>query len=143
MSIRVRPISTIVRRYTTGAQGAVQDYNEGVANPRRPQNEAAIAAAEVYNAGVQQSIAEGRFVSGLQAAGEEKWKRRTQALGAERYTRGVTVGASDYQANVQPFIAAIESLDLPPRMPRGSPGNIQRVSRVTETLRAVRLGQRR
>lgn len=136
MPIRLKPTARIVEKYTARAAAAQGDYRDGIANPKRDQAEAAAASADTYAAGVQEAIADNRFQKGVQAAGTAKWARKSADVGAARYPQGVQAAKSDYQAGVEPFLQTIAGLDLPPRAPRGSPQNIERVARVNAALRA-------
>ena len=141
MPIRIRPVEQIVKKYVARAAAAGGDYAEGVAAPSRDQAEAAIAAAGAYAAGVQEALADDRFVKGVRAAGSGKWAAKARTVGAQRYPGGITAGQGDFRSGVGPFLETISGLELPPRFPRGSPQNMARVQVVAQALRAKALAE--
>ena len=135
MAINIKPVERLKEKYAARSSAAGGDYKAGVENPRRSQSEAALAAVDSYNAGVQQSITAGSFAKGITKAGDEKWKRKASTVGANRYPQGAAAAKDDWATGVKPILDAIASVTLPPRGPRGTPGNIQRVVAVAEAAR--------
>lgn len=140
MAIRIKPIESLKEKFGTRAAAAGKDYVDGVNNPRRDQAEAAIAAKDSFAQGVQQAIADDRFAKGVAAAGNEKWKRKASTVGATRFPEGARAAKDDWAKGAKPILDAIASVDLPPRGPRGTPGNIQRVVAVAEAARKAARG---
>jgi hypothetical protein len=139
MAIQIKSADVIAKKYATRGAAAGTDYAAGVANPRQDWNAATAAAASTYAAGVQQAIGNGSFVKGVNAAGTAKWQRKAQSTGAQRYGPGVQAAQGDYQNGVAPYLQVIAGLTLPPRAPKGDPGNIQRVAAIAQALRAKKL----
>lgn len=137
MAINIKPISVIVAKYVARASVAGQAYTDGINNPRRPWAASTAAAAQTWATGVSTAVADGRFAKGVNAAGDATWSQKATTLGAQRYGPGVTAGQNKYSANLQPFLTALSNLTLPPRLPKGDPGNIARVQAVDNTLRAL------
>ena len=135
MAIRIKPIEQLKEKYASRSSAAGGEYKAGIESPRRDQAAAAAAAVDAYNAGVQEAISAGRFVTGVNAAGSEKWKRKAGTVGATRYPQGAAAAKDDWAKGAKPILDAIASVDLPPRGPRGTPGNIQRVVAVAEAAR--------
>jgi len=126
-------------KWVRKASASTQDYQEGVTNPRTPWAAATQAAAANQAAGVQAAIQRKAFEKGVQRAGDEKWKRKAEGVGASRFSQGVQAGASDYASGVAPYLQTIESTNLPPRGPKGDPRNIQRVAAIADALRKKKL----
>ena len=139
MPIQIKPAGVLAEKYSRRAGTSGADYTAGVQAPRRPQAESAIAAADSYAAGITQAIQRQAFQKGLQRAGNEKWTRKSATVGAQRYPSGVTAAKDDWAKGVAPFLDTLATLTLPPRMPKGDPGNNQRVTVVTQALRARKL----
>jgi hypothetical protein len=135
MAIRIKPVETLKEKYANRASAAGADYKAGIDNPRRDQAAAAVAAKDSYASGVQQAIADDRFARGVTEAGTEKWKRKAGGVGAQRYPQGASAAKDDWARGSKPILDAIGSVDLPPRGPRGTPQNIQRVVAVAEAAR--------
>ena len=94
-----------------------------------------MAAEKAQAAGVQAAIANRSFAKGVQAAGDQKWASKAAGKGADRFSGGVAAATTDYEKGVAPYLAVIEQTVLPPRGPKGDPGNIQRVAVLTAALR--------
>jgi|SRR5215471_979859 len=135
MAINIKPLATIVQKYVQRASAAGQAYVDGVNNPRQDWQQSTAASANTWAAGVQAAITDGRFVSGVNLAGDAKWSTRSTTVGAQRYPGGITAGQQSYSAGIQPFLQLLSTLNLPPRAPKGDPANLQRVSAVDVALR--------
>ena len=117
---------------------ASKDYLNGVQRPRRNWQEATVEAAESYTAGVQQSLAEGRFAKGVQRAGNQAYIQGVTKKGPARYVEGVNQSGDAYDRGFAPYASALNSLTLTPRGRRGDPANLQRVAEVASTLHETR-----
>ena len=134
--IRGNPSQKWVRR----ASVAGEDYAAGVQSPRVSWQAATIAAAGSWATGVQQAVTRGAFGRGVQAAGDARWQGKALSKGVARFPSGVAEAEQDYATRVAPYFAVIESIQLPPRGPKGDPRNIQRVSILAAALRARKVG---
>jgi hypothetical protein len=139
VAINIKSADVIAKKYATRGAAAGQDYAAGVANPRTDWMAATEAAANVWAAGVQQSIGNGSFVKGVAKATTAKWQRKAGGVGATRFGPGVQAAQGDYQNGVAPYLQVIAGLTLPLRNPKGDPGNIARVAAVANALRAKKL----
>jgi hypothetical protein len=141
MAINIKPLSTIVAKYVARAGAAGQAYVDGINNPRSPWAASTVAAAATWASGVQMAVTDNRFTKGVNLAGDATWSSKAATLGAQRYPGGITAGQNKYSANIQPFLTALSNLTLPPRAPKGDPGNLQRVAVVDSTLRQLALSR--
>ena len=133
----IKEISQSSDKWARRASIAGVDYQSGVQNPRRDWAEAASGADANYRAGVVQAANAGRFGAGVRAAGTEKWRKKALAVGPGRFAEGVTVAKPDWETGFRPYQEAISALALPPRGPKGSPANLQRVNSIATTLRQL------
>ena len=117
-----------------------QDYDEGISDPSVDWAGPAAAAASTYAAGVQEAVGRGAFEAGVRKAGDEKWRRKTRAVGAQRWQQGVSAGESDFITAFAPVLEVIEQTRaaLPPRRPRGDPANFQRSNQMAQALAEFR-----
>lgn len=129
------------KRWATRAAAATGDYTDGVKNPRVSWQAATAGAAAAQAAGSQKAIAEKRFEKGVAAAGDAKWQTKTVQKGPGRFAEGVAGAQGDYATAVAPYLAVIESVQLPPRGAVGSDGNYQRVMAVGKALHAKKMGK--
>jgi hypothetical protein len=139
-TIQIKPISQIVQKWQTRAGSAGADYVSGIQNPRRPQAASAAAAAQSWATGVQMAVTNGSYAKNVVAA-SDKYLRNATGKGAQRYPTGITAATSDFQNGLTPYLTVLANLQLPPRLPKGDPGNLQRVSAVDAALRAAKLSQ--
>lgn len=120
--------------------GRTEDYTNGIKNPKRSWASEASASKDNYKAGVDKAHANNSFVKGVTAAGDSKWQKKALAKGPGRFAEGVTDAQSDYEKGIAPFLSAIQATDLGPRFPRGDLRNLDRVKKVTEAVRKVKIG---
>lgn len=133
----IKPIDASSDKWSRRSAVAGVDYQAGVASPRRPWADAAVAAAANYRTGVTQAANAGRFEAGVRSAGEDKWKNRAIKVGPGRFAEGVAVAKPDWEAGFRPYQETISALNLPARGPKGSPANLQRVQAVSTAMRAL------
>jgi len=138
MAIFVPPVSQIGDKWTRRVQGASQDYSAGVANAGNRWQEAVNMAENTYSQGVTQALAEGRYGAGV-AGKASKYQRRAAELGPARWTQGVAGGRQEYEAAMQQVSSIIQSVNLVPRGPKGSPQNFQRSAQIGEALHSARI----
>ena len=137
----IRSLDFISKKWAKVAAQSSDEYSEGVKNPRRSWEAGAIAAKEAYVSGVQDSISRGAWEKGIENAGDEKWARKTIAVGPRRYSEGVRNAESDYKKGFDIYHSVIANTDLPPRGPKGSPENIERVRVIAEALHNAKINQ--
>lgn len=132
----IRPTDVISKKWATVTPGRAQQYEEGVRNPTRDYATGAAAANDAWKAGVNAAVAGDRFRAGVARSGTAKWQDRAVKLGTQRYGPGVQVAEPDYAAGFAPYREAIAAVQLPPRGPRRSPQNLQRVAAVVNAVSA-------
>lgn len=138
MAIRVKSGAEIAAKWSRVSAQRDGDYRDGVSDPGVEWSRNAAAAEQTYADGVQEAIGRGAFGKGVQAAGDEKWRRKTTEVGTQRWAPGIRAATSDFEKGFEPFREALERVDLPPRRPRGDPQNIERVAVVARALAEAR-----
>jgi len=137
----VKPISTIVDKWSRRAGQASKDYSDGVKSPKKDWAQATADAADAQAAGIQAAIAAGSFEKGVAAAGTAKWARKAQTVGAQRYGPGVAAAKADYATGFAPFAQVIEGITLPPRGAKGDPRNYDNVRIIGEALHEAKVSK--
>ena len=137
----IRPASEIAEKWARVTPGRSADYSAGIEKPKKSWAEAAAAAEEAYEGGVQQAISEKRYGKGVREAGDEKWKRKARELGTTRWGPGIAAAKPDYEKGFAPFRDVIERTVLPPRRPKGDPSNIDRVRILAAALHEAKVGR--
>lgn len=138
-AINIKSPDVVAKKYAARGAAAGADYAAGVQNPRQDWQAATDAASNTWAAGVQQAVTNGAFVKGVNKAGTQKWQRKAAGVGATRYGPGVQAAQGDYQNGVTPYLQVLAGLTLPPRNPKGDPGNIARVAAIAAALRQKKL----
>jgi len=134
--MEIKPLSKITDKWGSNASAteARSAYTDGVQNPRRSWAVSAAAADDARKAGLAEADARNAFVNGVNNAGDTKWKNNSVALGPTRFSTGVQNAKPSYQAGFQKYHGVIASTTLPPRGPKGSPENINRVATLAQNL---------
>lgn len=112
--------------YQQGVSGAASRYDEGVRG-----------AGDRYQAGVQQAISNNMWESGVEGKGA-RFAMKAGSVGAPRWADGVSRAQGDYATGVSPYFQAISGMTLPPKGPKGHPGNYARSQAVGDALHAIK-----
>jgi len=138
----IKPLNAIRKKWETNASSAQasEAYKQGVTSPRADWKDRTVASDDARKAGLVAADARNAFVKGVEEAGTSKWKERSLSLGPSRFSQGVKVTGDDYMKGFSPFHAVIAGLSLPPRGPKGSPDNIERVKVIAEALHKEKIG---
>jgi hypothetical protein len=132
----IRGASEIAKKWAEVTPGRASQYEAGVRNPVRDYAANAQAANDAWKSGTQAAIARDGFKKGVAKVGTAKWQDRALKLGPSRYGPGVQAAQSDYEAGFAPYREAIAGSVLPPRGPRRSPQNLQRVQAIVQAISA-------
>ncbi len=136
----IKPLGVIAEKWKRNGAAAGPAYEQGIKNPRRPWMESTIAADQARKDGLAAADARDATVKGVRAAGDAKWKKKTQAVGASRLVQGINASESEFSTGFAPFREVIAGVTLPPRGPKGSPENLNRVSAITKALHDAKIG---
>ncbi len=137
----IKPIGAITEKWGSNSASAEarNSYTSGVQNPRRSWQQAAAAADDARKAGLQEADARNAFVVGVNAAGDTKWKNNATTLGPSRFSTGVQNAKPSYQSGFAKYHSVISGVTLPPRGPKGSPENLNRVSAIANALHSAKV----
>ena len=134
MGIPVKSAADSSKKFVQRAQASTDYYKQGVENPGTPWDVATKAAEGAYEQGVQAAISKKAFGKGVEKAGNTKWAKGVTEKGVSRYGQGVSVAQSAYEQGIAPFLETIKGINLPPRGPKGSPQNYERVAIIGKAL---------
>jgi hypothetical protein len=140
MALTVKSAQAAAQKYVTNAQAAAPAYATGVQGAGQKWQQNTAAAADNWAAGVVQATTDGRFANNVNQAAATKYQTRASSVGPQRYQTGVAGAQQAWQSNTQPYLQTLQNLTLPPRQPKGSVANYQRVQAVGQALRAQKLG---
>jgi hypothetical protein len=140
-AIKVKDAGSIAKKFVRNAQSAQGDYAEGVKGAGADWEAGAREGAENYKQAVTQAASEGRFERGIAKAGAAKYVQRAGTLGPQRYGQGVAASEGAFVQGIGPVLQTIASVALPPRRPKGDPGNMERSNAVARALRQMKVGR--
>jgi hypothetical protein len=140
-SLKVKSLDAISAKWSQRASAAGQAYTDGVRSPKNDWASSTVAAVNNWSAGVQAAIQNKSFERGVTTAGDAAWQQGAINKGAQRYAPGVQAAQPKFAAGFQKFAQVLTNLQLPPRMPKGDPGNYQRAQAVGTALRNAKLGK--
>jgi hypothetical protein len=139
MPLNVKDATSSAAKFVARAQAAGAAYTQGVQGAGDTWQQHTASAGDAFAAGVNAAISSGRFAKGVNKAGAAKYVAAAAGKGAQRYPQGVAAAGPAWQNGVAPYLQMMSGLTLPPRMPRGDPGNLQRVAAVANANRALKL----
>lgn len=134
--MQVKDPTASSQKWSTRANGASNDYGNGVANTQADQATLAANASGVWSQAVAEAAAAGRFAKNVLAAGTAKWKAGVKNLGISRYGTGVQGATGKYASGVAPYFAALSNLQLPARQTKGN--NAARSNAVVQVLMSTK-----
>ncbi len=136
--VDIKGMADIAAKFVRVTQARAEDYKTGVQRtPPAKWEQRTEAAQPAWQAGVTQAAAENRFVAGVVGKGG-KWQRKSTEVGAARFSTGVAASLQDYTTGFQRYHDILAGLTLPPRGPRGDPGNTNRVAVIDAALNQAR-----
>lgn len=91
--------SQIAEKQVRRAQGAVQDYKDGVMGVKVSPTKTAADNVQRWFEGIQRSYNDGTYVDGLNSVTLQDWQNRTVGKGALTYAKGV----ADAQSTIEDF----------------------------------------
>ena len=139
MAIAIPSLAEISAAWVQGAGAGAAKCRTGVLNSAVDWQTPTEAADSTWATATAEAASGGRFKAGVNKAGNSKWREKASTLGAQRFPSGVAAAADDYQRGFAPYREVIVQLNLPPRGPRGSAANLERVRAVTDALHQRRL----
>ena len=112
--VATKGAAAATKNYQDSISGAAGKYKDGVG---RAQNtiENAIAAEPLYAAKVQESIANGSRVKGLQKTSTAEWRKNAQEKGSVRIGPGMTAALPKFNRGITEVISTIEGVSIAPR----------------------------
>jgi len=137
----IKPARAIAEKWARVTPQRDADYRAGVEAPLKDWATEAVNANDRYVEGVTMAAQAGRYATGVQEAGTEKWKRGALQKGVQRWGPGVRVAQGDYERGFAPYREVIERVELPPRRPAGDPANIERVAAIARALHEAKVGR--
>jgi len=137
--VSIKPLGDVARKWAEVTPGRAAFYEAGIRAPRTPWAAAAAAAEANQIAGSSAAAARKAYSAGVRKAGDEKWSRKSLAVGPGRFAEGARAAQPDYESGFGRFHSAIASASLPPRGPKGDARNYARVQAIGDALHKLKL----
>lgn len=132
----VKDAGASATKWSARAAAASGAYTSGVSSTQKDQAALAAAAEPLWASNTALAASNHSFSKGLNKAGTGAWKAGVAAVGGQRYSQGVGAATNKYQSNVAKYFAALSSVTLPARGPKGS--NSARIDAVVNALMAAK-----
>ena len=139
--VKFKDLATSGKKFSDNASAASPTYVKNASASGQTWQDNTVAGADNFAKGVSAAVANGTFAKGVAKAGSAKYVKQIAAVAGSRYTDGVTKGAPAWQAGFGPIAAAVSSVDIGPRGPRGSQANKQRSSAMQDAFMAAKKAQ--
>jgi hypothetical protein len=130
----IKSLDSISQKWVRVSSVSGQSYAEGIENPRADWQTQTKAGVTNYKTAMAASLANDSFNKGVTKSSTAIWKQNAKDKGVPRWPEGIRLGSANYAIGFGPYRDVIQNLQLPPRGPKGSPGNIQRVAKIAEAL---------
>lgn len=135
----IKSLDKISKKWVLVSSRSADSYKEGIESTTKDWAAATAAAESNYETGVNAAIAAKRFGKGVRDAGTSKWKANALAKGPNRFGEGVRLAENAYSTGFAPYRETILSTNLPDRLPKGDPANIDRVRIMAAALHNKKL----
>lgn len=142
MAVKIATAADIAKKWVDVTPGRSSYYEAGALAAGTDWVNGATAAASAYKSAVTAGNIGQMFAGGVKKAGADKYTRKVKDVGVGRFSSGVQAASTDMQSGMEPMVQTIASLTLTGRGPRGSTGNLIRVSEVATALNKKRLALR-
>jgi len=135
MAVVIKTIADITKKWTDVTPMRAPQYQEGVEKTTKDWAAITKASEDTWKTAITAAAAAGRFGKGVIERGTDGWKKRTVAVGPERWSRGVAIAGPEYTKGFAPYREVIAGLTLPPKFAKGDLRNYARVQTVGVALR--------
>ena len=140
--IKVKSVTEVRDKWLDVTPGRASYYEKEASVAGADWEKGAADASGAYKASISAANIEALFKGGVKRAGASKYERKVKDVGVARFSSGVSVAGSDFEAGVSPFLDEISKITLPVRQPRGSEANYARVRDIGVALHKKRLALR-
>lgn len=135
-------VERTVEKWKARAGVAGADYEAGIRAPKRPWEEATLAAKTTFATAIKGADVPELFARGVRRAGNARWAEMAAKKGIGRFSEGVGLADPYFRSQMTDVLGQIEGVRLSPRGPRGSAANYGRVKEIGDKLHAWRLAKR-
>lgn len=131
----------IAKKFIRVTPDRVEDYEEGVKNPRKDWQKNSIDSESNYQAALKESFTRNARVKGIQRVGTAGQMAATIEKGLARWPEGVRIAEEAMRSGMEFVVRAIESVKERPKYPKGDPRNLEIVKDITQAVHKARISQ--
>ncbi len=136
----VKTAAAIAAKWARVTVNRVQDYEDGVRNPRRDWAKNAIDAEDNYQAALKESFTRKARVKGITKVGTAGQQAATIEKGIPRWPEGVRVAQPKMEEGMGFVVRAIASVKERPKYPKGDIRNLEIVKDITQAVHKAKIG---
>lgn len=133
--------AAIAAKFIRVTPDRVQDYEDGVKNPRKDWQKNSIDSEDNYQAALKASFARNARVKGIQRVGTAGQMQATIEKGVPIWPERVRTAGEKMREGMEFVVRAIESVKERPKYPKGDPRNLEIVKDITQAVHKARLAQ--
>ena len=137
----VKTAAAIAAKWARVTVNRVQDYEDGVRNPRKDWAKGAIDAEDRYQESLKQSFTRNARVKGITRVGTAGQQQATIEKGIPRWPEGVRVAQPKMESGMDFVVRAIASVKERPKFTKGDPRNLEIVKDITQSIHKAKIAQ--
>ena len=133
--MKIKSLDTIAKKWTDVTPTRAEYYREGASGKGGAWEAGAKQGEANWKNAIAAASAAGAYGKGVGKAGANAYEKGVQEKGVQRWPQGVAVSGDAFAKGFAPYQSVLSGLTLPPKGPKGSPANYQRVQAVGTALR--------
>ncbi len=133
--------AAIAAKFIRVTPDRVQEYEDGVRNPRRDWQKNAIDSEDNYQAALKASFTRNARVKGIQRVGTAGQMAATIEKGIPLWPERIRMAEEAMRNGMEWVVRAIESVKERPKYPKGDPRNLEIVKDLTQAIHKARIAQ--
>lgn len=130
----------IAKKFIRVTPDRVEDYEQGVRNPRKDWAKNAVDSEDNYRAALQESFKRNARVKGIEKVGSSGQIQATLEKGVPIWPERVRQSETAMREGMEPVVRAIESVKLRPKYPKGDPRNYEIVKDIGTAIHKMKTG---
>jgi len=136
----IKSLESIQEKYQRVTPARRDDYEKGIASPRRSWKGAAKAAVGTYKAAITESVAKDLYNKGLDKVTDTDWSEPAMTKGPGRFAEGTMVAGPKFGKGFAKIHAAFKAVTKQPRYPKGDLRNLKNVELFSQAAYKAKIG---
>ncbi|HDY88348.1 hypothetical protein LCGC14_0954800 [marine sediment metagenome] len=119
----------------------IEDYSNGVRNPKNDWAKETADAEERYEEGIKKAISRKAFGKGVKRTGTANQQEATIQKGIPIWPERVRMAQGAMAEGMEDVVQTLSALQLKPRYATGDPRNLERVKQVADALHQMKISR--